>query len=138
MPANTVYVGRPSAFGNPFAIDSDFVLWTGVALGFTGDRAGRSAAAVALYRTWMTGKKPKQRKPKPGGEIAFDGGAEISADGMVMGFAAHAAMAGPVPKLPPRPDVTSLRGKDLACFCPLDQPCHADVLLELANAPSGS
>lgn len=26
-----------------------------------------------------------------------------------------------------------LRGKDLACFCPLDQPCHADVLLELAN-----
>lgn len=26
-----------------------------------------------------------------------------------------------------------LRGKDLACFCALDQPCHADVLLELAN-----
>lgn len=26
-----------------------------------------------------------------------------------------------------------LRGKDLACFCQLDQPCHADVLLELAN-----
>lgn len=26
-----------------------------------------------------------------------------------------------------------LRGKDLACFCPLDQPCHADVLLEIAN-----
>jgi len=28
-----------------------------------------------------------------------------------------------------------LRGKDLACWCPLDQPCHADVLLELANTP---
>lgn len=27
-----------------------------------------------------------------------------------------------------------LRGHDLACWCPLDQPCHADVLLELANA----
>lgn len=27
-----------------------------------------------------------------------------------------------------------LRGKDLACWCPLDQPCHADVLLEIANA----
>lgn len=25
-----------------------------------------------------------------------------------------------------------LRGKDLACWCPLDQPCHADVLLEIA------
>lgn len=28
-----------------------------------------------------------------------------------------------------------LRGKNLACWCPLDQHCHADVLLELANAP---
>ena len=26
-----------------------------------------------------------------------------------------------------------LRGKDLACWCPLGQPCHADVLLEVAN-----
>lgn len=26
-----------------------------------------------------------------------------------------------------------LRGKNLACWCPLDAPCHADVLLELAN-----
>jgi hypothetical protein len=26
-----------------------------------------------------------------------------------------------------------LRGRDLACWCPLDQPCHADVLLEIAN-----
>ena len=29
-----------------------------------------------------------------------------------------------------------LRGKDLVCWCPLDQACHADVLLELANAPA--
>lgn len=27
-----------------------------------------------------------------------------------------------------------LRGKNLACFCALDQPCHADFLLEIANA----
>lgn len=27
-----------------------------------------------------------------------------------------------------------LRGKNLACFCPLDRDCHADVLLEIANA----
>lgn len=26
-----------------------------------------------------------------------------------------------------------LRGFDLACYCALDQPCHADVLLEIAN-----
>lgn len=27
----------------------------------------------------------------------------------------------------------ALRGKNLACYCPLDQPCHCDVLLEEAN-----
>jgi hypothetical protein len=27
-----------------------------------------------------------------------------------------------------------LAGQNLACWCPLDQPCHADVLLELANS----
>lgn len=27
-----------------------------------------------------------------------------------------------------------LRGKDLACWCELDQPCHADVLLRIANS----
>jgi hypothetical protein len=26
-----------------------------------------------------------------------------------------------------------LAGRDLACWCPLDAPCHADVLLEVAN-----
>jgi hypothetical protein len=26
-----------------------------------------------------------------------------------------------------------LRGKNLACWCPLDSPCHADVLLKIAN-----
>jgi hypothetical protein len=26
-----------------------------------------------------------------------------------------------------------LAGKNLACFCALDAPCHADVLLRLAN-----
>lgn len=30
--------------------------------------------------------------------------------------------------------LAQLRGHDLACWCPLDAPCHADVLLELANA----
>ena len=26
-----------------------------------------------------------------------------------------------------------LRGKNLACWCRMDMPCHADVLLEIAN-----
>lgn len=31
-------------------------------------------------------------------------------------------------------DPKPLRGKNLACWCRLDEPCHADVLLRLANA----
>jgi len=30
-------------------------------------------------------------------------------------------------------EITQLKGKNLACWCREDQPCHADVLLELAN-----
>ncbi len=30
-----------------------------------------------------------------------------------------------------------LAGKTLACYCPLDQECHADVLLELLQTPPG-
>ena len=29
--------------------------------------------------------------------------------------------------------IPDLAGHVLACWCPLSQPCHADVLLELAN-----
>jgi len=40
-------------------------------------------------------------------------------------------------------DLHLLRGKDLACTCPLPEPgqpdhCHASVLLDLANAPKDS
>ena len=41
--------------------------------------------------------------------------------------------------LPHKPSLLSrldeLAGHDLACACPLDQPCHADVLLDLVNRP---
>lgn len=30
-------------------------------------------------------------------------------------------------------DLKPLKGKNLACWCPLDKPCHADILLKLAN-----
>lgn len=37
----------------------------------------------------------------------------------------------------PRPtadELAGLRGKDLACYCSTDGPCHADILLEWANS----
>lgn len=42
-----------------------------------------------------------------------------------------------------RPDLVAaargeLAGRDLMCWCPTDEPCHADVLLELTNEESAS
>ena len=30
-------------------------------------------------------------------------------------------------------EIKQLRGKNLACWCPIGADCHADVLLEIAN-----
>lgn len=35
--------------------------------------------------------------------------------------------------LPRGLDLSALRGRNLACWCKPGAPCHADVLLELAN-----
>jgi hypothetical protein len=39
--------------------------------------------------------------------------------------------------IPEYPSIDEIRlelwGKNLACWCPADEPCHADVLLALAN-----
>ena len=43
------------------------------------------------------------------------------------------------PDKPPPPTTKeiqeALRGKNLACWCSLSHPCHASVLLEIANGP---
>jgi hypothetical protein len=44
----------------------------------------------------------------------------------------------------PTLDLTTLQNRDLACWCPLEDaegnrvPCHADVLLEIANPTEGA
>lgn len=30
-------------------------------------------------------------------------------------------------------DLAELKGRDLMCFCPLNVPCHADILIEMLN-----
>ena len=103
MPANTVYVGRPTKWGNPWTLIGYYEA------GYPGSSAVASAACVEMFRVWMT-----QSVSKWCGDVPT---------------APHEIGAEP----PSVPDLAELRGKDLACWCPLDYPCHADVLLELAN-----
>jgi len=102
-PENTIYVGRPTKFGNPFKLTPDdwilyfkpnkivgdpWCYWS-VSGGFTINDI------VELYEQWITGKLPNW--------------------------------------LPKIPDYSILKGKNLSCFCSLNKPCHADVLLRLSN-----
>lgn len=93
MPPNTVYVGRPTKWSNPWSVGA-------IACGcrsagecsHNSFRCETAGEAVAEYRHWIeTGRR--------------------------LGKAAQA----------------ELRGKNLACWCAIDKPCHADVLLEIAN-----
>ena len=94
MPPNTVYVGRPTIFGNPFAVDA---YWS---TGYSGNLRAARRWAVEQFNLWTAGR--------------------ISGVGGLRRVTLAARLH-------------ELRGKDLACWCPLDQPCHADVLLEIAN-----
>ena len=104
MPPNTVYVGRPTKWGNPFKIGE---------------------VTHVLHRS---GAWPY--------EIYADSFHVVNADHAVRLFK-HAMKAHPDWRHErwESGDPSELRGKDLACWCPLDLPCHADVLLEIANAP---
>jgi len=92
MPANTVYVGRPTKWGNPYLVNefkaAKMINW---------HYACCSDVAVIMFKK----------------DLEY-------------------GILGVTPE-----DVwRDLRGKNLACWCPLGEPCHADVLLELANKDS--
>lgn len=136
MPAGAVYVGRPSRWGNPVPVDGEWMTWTALALGRRADRRGRAETAVAIFRAWITGENrvASVRMTDAGtSEVEFTSGRRATVADLVGGFAAAIAESLGGPRLPVPPDLAPLRGRDLACWCPLDQPCHADVLLDLAN-----
>lgn len=80
MPPNTIYVGRPTKWGNPF---------------FVGRHYETAEEAVTAYRQWLEDSLPGQK-------LKYE-------------------------------EISELRGKNLACWCAPNKPCHADVLLELAS-----
>jgi uncharacterized protein DUF4326 len=108
-PPGTVVVARPSRWGNPFRVGKAY-LWP----------AGDDGTA------WPV---PTHREP---GDHE-DGARVVRCPDRATAVAwyrrwAESAHADHARLL--------LAGRDLACWCPVDEPCHADVLLELANRTS--
>lgn len=110
MPPNTVYVGRPTKWGNPYRVGGRIVIeadW-GDSAGLQHEFGGITLAqAVEGYRDLMA-----LRLALP----PYDDEWEPAYQGVW----AHALE-------------TELAGRNLACWCPLGGPCHADVLLDLAT-----
>lgn len=115
MPPNTVKVDRSTKWGNPFNFRAPEHCWTALAYGEKGNPAGRHAASVKAFREWM----------------GSPAGMRIEGCGLYCGD--HPIGVSPTVEARTPPDPTELRGKNLACWCKPDQPCHADVLIELAN-----
>lgn len=106
MPEGAVYVGRPTRWGNPIAL-SDVA-------GQYPSLSERQVATLAvrdfetLARTGALSLPNWRRADGQRGPVAWT-----------------------------YPSVAEIRehlaGRDLACWCDLDEPCHADVLLEVAR-----
>jgi hypothetical protein len=103
MPTNTVYVGRSTKYGNPFRLTTN---------------------GWIQYRSMIMGRKinPWIIWGATGGLTESDV-VELY-ERWIQGEFRWMAIAQP-------PDITPLIGKDLACWCPLNKPCHADVLIKL-------
>lgn len=109
MPENTVKVDRATGFGNPFPI----IKCT-------------STSGVASSPIWQIGTDA-------GPAMWFRDGAAEARALSVQAF--RAWIEHPAQETLRQKAGLALRGKHLACWCKPGAPCHADVLLEIANRP---
>lgn len=112
MPPDTVSVTRPGKWGNPFrvggyySLDAKFglMMWCQRAIWKEADKETAIREGFTLIRSPQHAVDWFRRLTAKWSDFHRD---ECRAE---------------------------LGGKNLACYCPLGQPCHADVLLEIANS----
>lgn len=106
MPEGAVYVGRPGKWGNPIPVFDVAAQYPSL------DARGVATLVVRDFR--VLAEK---------GRLAFPN------------WRYARGWRGPVEFAYPSVEEirAELAGRDLACWCPLSSPCHADVLLEIAN-----
>jgi len=115
-PEGAIVVARPADWGNPWRIEErdigyELIGPDGCGVSFDHKRDA-ARAAVDAYRTWLCDS-----------EFAYVEWLRPAQLEHLLALREQLLN-----------DLSCLRFHDLACWCPLDQPCHADVLLEIANA----
>jgi hypothetical protein len=105
MPEGVVSVTRPGKWGNPFQVGQ----WAKIGSNFGGISA----------HYYLVGWVPPLDPNEPGWQYLETTEQAVAMFRHWMGIT--------------KPDVSELQGKDLACWCKSGEPCHADVLLEMAN-----
>lgn len=109
-PEGAVYVGRGSKWGNPYRVT-----------------LSKDGLGVQMAKAWVPEDGETHSffyDPILGGDLARTQAAKFAVELFRTRWMPLHTYA-----------IRELRGKDLMCWCPLDAPCHADVLLGLANAP---
>ena len=120
-----VNVARPGKWGNPFDFRKSGFCWLALAYGCRGDRLGRQEASVRAFRAWVEGYEGKRI-------ISIDEGVVVKCGRKKIDIGER-SVVGEAPALQDLRQ--TLRNKNVACWCKPGEPCHADVLLDLANAP---
>lgn len=131
MPEGAVYVGRPSRWGNSFAY-------------LTRDALARVPAVRNPDQPWeyegrISADGMQHNYHHSDGRITEVHVRYMTAAEVVECYRAYVNGGGWPLDWKPRLKFTiddirrELADRDLACWCPLDSPCHADVLLEIAN-----
>ena len=122
---HVVKVTRPGPWGNPFNFRDSAYCWAALTYGCRGDPAGRQEASVKAFREWIDFGEGRRVVSVEVDPSIVAGGKRVS--------------LGPKVEVGEAPTHDAIRaalaGKNLACWCAHGLPCHADVLLEIANRP---
>ncbi|GHH57582.1 DUF4326 domain-containing protein [Lentzea cavernae] len=135
MPESTQFVGRPTKWGNPFALNTDYGLARvpGVLSGEPWEYEGRISSdgarhdyhhpdgrITACHVRFMTAAESVETY-----ERLLTG--NLSPSMVAAGYRLDRR------KVTAEDAQRELAGRNLCCWCPPQQPCHADVLLRLSN-----
>jgi len=121
-PPHTVYVGRPSMWGNPFIVRPSLyknkwiVLFEETPLSEHKTKLEAQTEAVRLFEKWFD-------------DSIAEIGTELYEFRKRYGWKGF-QLAAVAPAL--------LHGKNLSCWCKLNEPCHRKIILRYANKQLGA